>query len=164
MLATVSSAVWFVLAAGTGAVWVPWVITRWRMAYSPWSGWRVAQALGVVLVVAGLVPIVTTFVAFVRAGGTPIPGVYTQELVVRGFNRYVRNPIYVGVIVIVVGQALVLGQWTLLVYAACVWLGTAAFVRFYEEPALALRFGDRYEVYRRAVPAWRPRLRPWSGA
>jgi protein-S-isoprenylcysteine O-methyltransferase Ste14 len=66
--------------------------------------------------------------------------------------------------VIVVGQALLLGQWTLLVYAAFVWLGTAWFVRVYEEPALARRFGARYEAYRRAVPAWRPRLHPWSGS
>jgi protein-S-isoprenylcysteine O-methyltransferase Ste14 len=163
VLSTVGSAVWFVLGAGTGALLVPWVLTGWHVAYPSWAGWRVVQALGVLLVVAGLAPIVWTFVCFVRAGGTPIPGVYTQQLVVSGFNRYVRNPIYVGVIVNIVGQAMVLGQWVLLVYAGCLWLGTAAFVRLYEEPALAQRFGTSYEDYRRAVPAWRPRRRPWSG-
>jgi protein-S-isoprenylcysteine O-methyltransferase Ste14 len=164
MLATIGSVLWFALAAGVGVVWVPWLITAWRVAYSSSSGWRAAQALGVVLIVAGLAPIVWTFVSFVRAGGTPIPGVYTQELVVRGFNQYVRNPIYLGVVVIVVGQALLLGQWQLLVYAACVRLGTAWFVRAYEEPALARRFGAQYQAYRRAVPAWRPRVHPWSGS
>jgi protein-S-isoprenylcysteine O-methyltransferase Ste14 len=49
----------------------------------------------------------------------------------------------------------------LLGYAAVVWLVVAAFVRWYEEPTLSRRFGEQYEEYRRAVPAWRPRLRPW---
>ena len=78
----------------------------------------------------------------------------------RGFNRYVRNPIYLGVLAIVVGEALLLGQWQLLAYAAGVWLVAVWFVRVYEEPALAARFGGEYESYRRAVPAWWPRARP----
>lgn len=163
LLATVGSVVWFAVAGGLGVVLVPGLITGWRVAY-PSPGWRAAQALGLVVILVGLVPVVWTFASFVRAGGTPIPGAFTQELVVRGFNRYVRNPIYLGVIAIVVGEALLLGQWTLLGYAAAVWLGTAWFVRVYEEPALARRFGAQYEVYRRVVPAWRPRLHPWPGS
>ncbi len=116
-----------------------------------------------VVVLAGLLPIVATFTRFVRAGGTPIPGAPTQQLVVAGCNRYVRNPIYLGVLTILLGEALLLGQWKLLPYAAGVWLVAAGFVRLYEEPALARRFGAQYEAYRRAVPAWWPRLHPWSG-
>ena len=133
------------------------------MAY-PSSHWRFAQALGLGLIIVGLAPVVSTFVSFVRAGGTPIPGAFTRELVVHGFNRYVRNPIYLGVLAIVVGEALLLGQRALLVYAVAVWLVAAWFVRGYEEPALARRFGAQYEAYRRAVPAWWPRLHPWSGS
>jgi protein-S-isoprenylcysteine O-methyltransferase Ste14 len=74
--------------------------------------------------------------------------------------RYVRNPMYVTVLAAIVGQASLLGRLVLLLYAAGAWLVIAAFVRFYEEPTLAGRFGADYEGYRRAVPAWWPRLRP----
>jgi len=140
---------------------MPWLITGWKVEYTSTIG-RVAQAIGVALIVVGLAPAVRTFVEFARAGGTPVPGAFTERLVVTGFNGYVRNPIYLGTLVIIVGEALLLGQLSLLVYAAVVWLIAAAFVRRYEEPTLANRFGVDYQVYRRAVPAWRPRLHPWS--
>src|SRR6266540_351001 len=94
--------------------------------------------------------------------GTPAPVAPTETLVVGGLYRYVRNPMYVAVVAAVLGQALLLGRAVLLAYAAAVWLCVAAFVRWYEEPVLAARYGARYEAYRRAVPAWRPRLRPWT--
>ena len=74
--------------------------------------WRVAQVLGVLLIVAGLIPPVNAFVQFVKAGGTPMPIVPTQCLVVTGFNRYVRNPMYVGLLVVILGQALLFGSWS----------------------------------------------------
>jgi protein-S-isoprenylcysteine O-methyltransferase Ste14 len=83
--------------------------------------------------------------------------------VVSGFNRYVRNPVYLGSLLIFSGEALLFGSLRLLVYTAAGWAGAAVFVRWYEEPALTRRFGAEYQAYRRAVPAWRPRLRPWSG-
>ena len=79
-----------------------------------------------------------------------------------GFNRHVRNPIYLAAMTIFVGEALLFGQLSMLLYTVAVWVGAAAFVRWYEEPALAARFGAHYEAYRLAVPAWRPRLRPWT--
>jgi protein-S-isoprenylcysteine O-methyltransferase Ste14 len=63
---------------------------------------------------------------------------------------------------VIVGQGLLLGQATLLLYAAAFLGVTAAFVDGYEEPTLARRYGEQYERYRRAVPAWRPRLTPWK--
>ena len=80
-----------------------------------------------------------------------------------GFNRCVRNPIYLGAVAIFLSEALVLWRLNVLLYAIAVWLGAAAFVRRYEEPALARQFGSDYDEYRRAVPPWRPRLHPWSG-
>ena len=71
---------------------------------------------------------------------------------------------YLAVACTILGQALVLGRATLLVYAAVFAVAVIAFVRAYEEPTLARRYGDQYEAYRRAVPAWRPRLRPWDGS
>jgi protein-S-isoprenylcysteine O-methyltransferase Ste14 len=155
--AAIGSAVYFAAAAGTFAVLIPWLGTGWQVR-GPWPYW----VAGGVLIGAGLVPVVSAFVQFARAGGTPLPLAPTQRLVVSGFHRYVRNPIYLGSLLIFVGEALLFGRPSLLAYAAAGWAGAAAFVRWYEEPALARRFGAEYEAYRRAVPAWRPRLHPWT--
>src|SRR5215213_8766682 len=121
------------------------------------------RPLGGVLLVAGLIALVRAFARFVVEGlGTPAPLAAPERLVVGGAYRHVRNPMYVAVVAAIVGQALVLGRLGLLVYAVVTWLVVAAFVRFYEEPTLASRFGADYEAYRRAVPAWWPRLRPWE--
>ena len=159
--AVITSAAWFVVTGGVGAVLVPWWLTGWRLRH-PLPYWSVAEAVGILLIVAGLIPAVHVFVQFVRAGGTPMPGAMTGRLVVTGFNRHVRNPIYLAAMTIFVGEALLFGQLSMLVYTIAVWVGAAAFVRWYEEPALAARFGADYEAYRRAVPAWRPRLRLWT--
>jgi protein-S-isoprenylcysteine O-methyltransferase Ste14 len=136
--AAIGSAVYFAVAAGIFAVLVPWLVTGWQF-HRPWSYWAVAQAAGVLLIGAGLVPVVS------------------------GFNRYVRNPVYLGSLLIFSGEALLFGSLRLLVYTAAGWAGAAVFVRWYEEPALTRRFGAEYQAYRRAVPAWRPRLHLWSG-
>ncbi|KWX02405.1 hypothetical protein LI90_3448 [Carbonactinospora thermoautotrophica] len=103
------------------------------------------------------------FVRFVVEGqGTPAPVAAPERLVVGGVFRYVRNPMYLASLAAIVGQALVLGQLVLLLYAAAVGVVAAAFVRWYEEPALSRRFGVQYEAYRRAVPPWWPRRRPWE--
>ena len=87
--AAIASAAFFVAAPGTVVGLIPWLITRWEIADST-PMWRIA--VGVVLIVAGLIPPVHAFVQFVKAGGTPMPIAPTQRLVVTGFNRYVRNP------------------------------------------------------------------------
>jgi protein-S-isoprenylcysteine O-methyltransferase Ste14 len=93
--------------------------------------------------------------------GTPAPVASPERLVVGGLYRYVRNPMYLAVLLTIVGEALVLLQPVLLVYAAVVGVAMASFVYGYEEPTLSARFGAEYDAYRRAVPAWWPRLRPW---
>jgi protein-S-isoprenylcysteine O-methyltransferase Ste14 len=114
------------------------------------------------LIIAGLTPAVHAFVEFANAGGTPMPLAPTRHLVVTRFNRYVRNPMYVGLLVAILGQALLFGSVGMLAYAAVVWAATASFVQWYEEPTLSRRYGIAYETYRRNVPAWIPRLRPWN--
>jgi protein-S-isoprenylcysteine O-methyltransferase Ste14 len=117
----------------------------------------------VVVLVAGLIALVGAFVRFVVEGfGTPAPVAAPERLVVGGVYRHVRNPMYVAVLAAIVAQALILGRLGLLLYACAAWLVVAAFVRIYEEPTLTRRFGADYEAYRRAVPAWWPRLRPWK--
>jgi protein-S-isoprenylcysteine O-methyltransferase Ste14 len=132
--------------------------------HKPLPYWVVAQAAGVVLIVAGLIPPVHAFAQFAKAGGTPMPIAPTEHLVVSGFNRYVRNPMYLGLLIVLAGEALLFGQFSLLLYAAAAWVVTASFVRWYEEPTLTRQFGAEYQAYRRAVPAWWPRLRPFDTA
>ena len=81
----------------------------------------------------------------------------------KGFYRYVRNPMYVAVLLMILGQALLLGNAELIVYAAVVGLVAHLFVLAYEEPTLRKTFGREYEIFCRNVPRWLPRLTPWRG-
>ena len=159
--AAVGSAVFFLAAPGVVAGLIPWLLTRCQ-AREPVPYWAPMRVLGAILLVAGLMALIRAFVRFVMEGlGTPAPIADPDRLVVGGVYRYVRNPMYVAVVAAIVGQALLFGQLGLLIYAVAVWLLVAAFVHLYEEPTLTRRFGADYEAYRRAVPAWWPRLRPW---
>jgi protein-S-isoprenylcysteine O-methyltransferase Ste14 len=121
------------------------------------------RLVGGVAILAGLAGLLPAFVRFVVEGvGTPAPVAPTGRLVVGGAYRHVRNPMYLAVGAIIVGQALLLGQAILLLYAVFFAAAVATFVRGYEEPTLLGRFGEQYEAYRREVPRWRPRLRPWK--
>jgi protein-S-isoprenylcysteine O-methyltransferase Ste14 len=157
--AAVGSALFFLLAPGVVMGLIPWLSTRWQ-AREPLPYWAPMRVFGGILLIAGLIALVQAFVRFVVEGfGTPAPVAAPERLVVGGVYRYVRNPMYVAILAAIVGQALLLGQLGLLMYAAALWLFAAAFVRWYEEPALTRRFGADYEAYRRAVPAWWPHLR-----
>lgn len=159
--AAAGSLLFFIVAPGVVAGVLPGWLTGWRAAdLAP--VWLPMRVLGAALLIAGLVVLVHAFVRFVHEGrGTPAPVAPTERLVVGGLYRYVRNPMYVAVLAVIIGQALLLGRSVLLLYAAAVFAAVASFVRWYEEPTLAEQFGDDYEQYRAAVPAWWPRLRPW---
>jgi protein-S-isoprenylcysteine O-methyltransferase Ste14 len=162
LTAAVGSAVFFLVGPGIVVGLIPWLLTDWQVR-EPVPYWTPMRMLGVVLLLAGLIVLIQAFVRFVVEGvGTPAPIAAPEHLVVGGMYRYVRNPMYVAILAAIVGQALLLGQLALLLYAAAIWLIAAAFVRWYEEPALTRRFDTDYEAYRRAVPAWLPRLRPWK--
>jgi protein-S-isoprenylcysteine O-methyltransferase Ste14 len=161
--AALGSALFFLLAPGVVVGLIPWLLTGGWQPREPLPYWAPMRMLGGILLVAGLIVLVGAFVRFVVEGlGTPAPVAAPERLVIGGVYRYVRNPMYVAVVAAIVGQALLLGQLTLLLYAALCWVVVAVFVRFYEEPTLTHRFGADYEAYRRAVPAWWPRLRPWK--
>jgi protein-S-isoprenylcysteine O-methyltransferase Ste14 len=113
---------------------------------------------------AGAAVLLSAFVRFVAEGlGTPAPVAPPEHLVVGGLYRHVRNPMYVAVVASIAGQALLFARPVLLAYGAIAGLAMWAFARWYEESELAERFGAEYEHYRRAVPGWWPRLRPWRG-
>jgi protein-S-isoprenylcysteine O-methyltransferase Ste14 len=157
-IAALGSAAFFVLAPGVTAGLIPWSLTGWDAR----DTWAPLVVVGVVLIAAGLVVVVHAFARFVVEGiGTPAPLAPTEHLVVGGLYRHVRNPMYLAVAAIIIGQALVLGRPGLLLYAAAFVAVTGAFARWYEEPVLRERFGAEYEAYRRAVPGWWPRRRAW---
>ena len=158
--AALGSVVFFALAPGVVAGLVPWWLTSWKAARPAW--WPPLRATGAVLLLAGVGVLVHAFARFVVEGlGTPAPVAPTRELVVGGLYRYVRNPMYLAVLAAIVGQALLLGRPVLLAWAVAMATAFAAFVHWYEEPTLAWQFGERYQAYRRAVPGWWPRRRPW---
>lgn len=160
--AALGSLVFLAVAPGIVAGLVPWWLTGWEKE-EPLPGWALVRILGWVLVAAGVVVVVQAFARFVHEGiGTPAPVAPTEHLVVGGLYRYVRNPMYLAVAATIVGQALILGQPLLLLYAGAFLLTVAAFVRWYEEPTLRRQFGADYETYLRAVPGWWPRRTPWN--
>lgn len=152
---------WAAPAAVAGLV--PYLLTGWTMKppLLPVPGLRVA---GVLLLAAGACIVIECFVRFaVQGRGTPAPVAPTETLVATGLYRVVRNPMYVGVLTAIVGQALLFGSAALLLYAAAIWLAFDAFIAGYEEPTLARQFGDAYENYRNDVPRWIPRFRRTVG-
>jgi protein-S-isoprenylcysteine O-methyltransferase Ste14 len=159
--AAVGSLVFAVGMPGVMAGLVPYSITDgWQGSGAPLA----VQGVGAVLLAVGIGVLAHTVIRFVVEGlGTPFPAAPTQNLVVGGPYRYVRNPMYLAVIAIILGQAAILGSGVLVVYAAIFWVTVASFVRFYEEPKLSSKYREQYAAYRRNVRAWLPRAAPWTG-
>jgi protein-S-isoprenylcysteine O-methyltransferase Ste14 len=159
--AAIGSIVFLFLAPGTVAGLVPWLISGWAFQ-PPFFEAEAVRWAGSALMGAGLVVLLDSFARFAIEGvGTPAPVMPTQHLVVSGWYRYVRNPMYVAVVSAILGQALWFADAWLLVYAAGVWLGFQGFVTLYEEPTLRRTYGQDYEVYCHGVRRWLPRLTPW---
>src|SRR5262249_61441980 len=141
---------------GFGPVW----LTGWESRPAA-DWWLPARVLGIALIAAGGAVLVTAFARFVLEGaGTPAPVAPPEHLVVGGLYRYVRNPMYLAVVAMILGQALLLGQLDLLWYAAVTAAAMVTFVAAYEQPTLSERYGAEYDEYRAAVPGWWPRLHP----
>ena len=155
------SGVWLVIAPGTVAGLLPWLITGWRFGDGLGDSVLV-RGLGLAMIGMGAAALLECFFRFAWTGfGAPVPITPTRKLIVTGLYRHVRNPMYFAVITLVIGEALLLGQPALLAYAATAWLFFHLFVIGYEEPTLAEQFPDEHARFIRAVPRWIPRLRPW---
>ena len=162
-LAILGSAIFLVIAPGIVAGYVPWRICRWH-AGAPLLGISSLRVLGVLLVAVGLPVLLDSFARFALQGlGTPAPIFPTRHLVVSGLFRYVRNPMYVAVLSLILGQGLLFGSIRVLEYGIAVWVGFFLFVVIYEEPTLRNSYGNEYEEFCANVPRWIPRLRPWRG-
>ncbi len=155
--ATAGSALFLVVAPGVVAGLIPWALSGWQSGGA--AGWFVPlRIVGAGLCLAGILALLGAFARFVLEGaGTPAPVAPTERLVVGGLYRWVRNPMYVAVVALILGQALLLARPVLLTYAVLAWSVMALFVRWYEEPVLRARYGVSYDAYRHAVRAWVPR-------
>jgi protein-S-isoprenylcysteine O-methyltransferase Ste14 len=164
ILAILGSALFLIFAPGIVAGLVPWWISKWNVQ-EPFFGFAPIRALGVVLVVVSVVVLLESFGRFALQGvGTPAPVFPTRHLVVKGLYRYVRNPMYLAVVSVIFGQAMIFANVGLLVYGALSWMTFHLFVLAYEEPTLQRTFGAEYDAFRANVPRWIPRLSPWSGS
>jgi protein-S-isoprenylcysteine O-methyltransferase Ste14 len=156
------SALFLALAPGTVAVLIPWLISGWVFQPAP-SGFMLARIFGAMLIVIGAIILLESFARFALHGfGTPSPTFPTRRLIVGGFYRFVRNPMYVALMSTVLGQGLLFWNMGVLAYAGAVWVACHIFVMTYEEPKLRETFGWEYESYCFNVPRWLPRPGPWK--
>jgi protein-S-isoprenylcysteine O-methyltransferase Ste14 len=159
--AVLGSALFFVVAPAMLAGLIPWSITHWEFR-PPFLAVEATRLAGVAFIIAGVPGVLDSFARFALQGlGTPAPIAPPRNLVVSGLYRYVRNPIYVALVAVILGQAVLFADWRLLVYGALLWLFFHIVVIAFEEPTLRESFGAEYESYRVNVPRWLPRLTPW---
>jgi protein-S-isoprenylcysteine O-methyltransferase Ste14 len=143
---------------------VPGVVADWRIR-GAFLGVDALRGVSVVLIAVGTLSLLDCFARFALEGrGTPAPVAPTGHLVVSGQYRYVRNPMYVAVVTVILGQGLLFGSTRVLGYAAVVWCCFHAFVLAYEEPTLQSQFGEAYSRYQAGVRRWWPAVRPWDPA
>lgn len=150
------SLLFLILAPGTVAGYIPLVLLRKGSLID--TGFIAYLAFPLWLI-GGVIVLWSFWNFLVQGGGTPAPVDPPKELVAVGFYRYVRNPMYAGILGIITGHFLWFGYWNLLLYAVIVFAAFHTFVTHYEEPTLKRNFGASYEEYLRKVPRWIPRLR-----
>jgi len=148
--------VFTVFVPGTVAGYVPW---RLRQNAAPVTGPEQWAAIGVIAIGIALY-LHTAFWGFaVIGGGTPAPIAPTKILVVKGLHRFVRNPMYIGVALVIGGQAWLFHSRHIAIYMVGMLLVAHVFVISYEEPTLRKQFGEEYDHYRASVPRWIPKFR-----
>ncbi len=157
--AALGSLAFLVLAPGIVAGLIPWLITGWR-PLPPGDGLDALRWTGVLLIASGVAIVLEAFARFALVGlGTPAPVAPTRTLVISGFYRFVRNPMYVAVSALIFGQAVLFASWGVALYGVVIAVAFHTFVVLYEEPTLAEAYGEQYAAYRAATPRWIPRLR-----
>jgi protein-S-isoprenylcysteine O-methyltransferase Ste14 len=158
MLLLVKNILFTVLVPGTVAIYVPlWIIAP-RAVTTPLE-WNTTQIVALLPLSLGTASYFWCLWHFAVTGhGTPAPIDAPKRLVVQGLYRYIRNPMYVGVLLVIMGWALFFESWALLIYGLVVWITVHLFVVLVEEPMLEQQFGEAYVRYRNQVGRWLPRL------
>ena len=156
-MTTVKSLLFLVVAPGIVAGYIPLVLLR----NSPQIETGIFAYLAFPLWLIGTIILLWCFWDFIQKGkGTPAPIDPPKELVATGFYRYVRNPMYVGVLIIIVGHIFWFKTIWMAAYAVIIFLAFHLFVTLYEEPTLKKKFGASYEDYLQKVPRWIPSIKP----
>ncbi len=153
----------FVIGALFVSIWT-WFVPRWIAGTKLVPRWNAGAAI---LMTIGALIVLRCVWDFAWTGrGTPAPFDPPRRLVVKGLYRWVRNPMYLGMGLFLIGEALLLPQITLpmLIMVAILWIAVTAFIILYEEPTLRRLFGSDYEEYCRHVRRWIPRLTPFDKA
>lgn len=146
-----------VVVPGTVAVYIP---MRLLGGYAKPGGGLLTWLGASVIIIGAAIYFRCAWEFAARGLGTPAPIAPTKFLVTTALHRYVRNPMYIGVALFILGQAMVFRSLHVAEYAALMLFTAHVFVIFYEEPTLHRQFGESYDEYRRSVPRWLPRFRP----
>ena len=154
---TLRSLLWTILFPGFFAGFLPWRYFGVSEVRLDWT--NALHVLGLILVASGSALLIACIVEFARRGrGTLSPVDPPKELVVQGLYRYVRNPMYLSVSTIVLGEVMLTKSMPLFIYWV-IWFACAnLFVMGYEEPYLRRQFGESYAAYTRSVGRWIPRF------
>jgi protein-S-isoprenylcysteine O-methyltransferase Ste14 len=157
-LAVLGTVIFTILAPGTVTVVVPYLLLASRLQiFAVEIG--TLRFFGSVPIIAGVLIYSWCAWDFAFSGtGTPAPIAPPKQLVIRGLYRYVRNPMYVGVLLVLFGEALLFESVELFLYAFLVFFMFRTFVVYYEEPTLSRRFTDSYRRYCGSVPRWIPKF------
>lgn len=150
------TALFSVIVPGTVAIYIP---SRLAGGLTMWPTGGLAWLGAVVILLGAAIYFRCAWEFAVRGLGTPAPIAPTKYLVTTALHRYVRNPMYIGVALAIVGEAALSRSLHVLEYAAVMLSAAHCFVVLYEEPTLRKQFGESYEQYRRSVPRWIPRIR-----
>ena len=145
------------------SIWT-WFVPRWVAGNDAFENPR---PLGWIVIALGVSIALACALEFAWRGiGTPAPFDPPRRLVITGLYRWVRNPMYVGLGVLLLGEAIAFPRITvtMLFMIAALWLATTIFIITFEEPALRSKFGDDYAAYCRNVRRWIPRLRPFDNS
>ncbi len=158
-----------IVLPGTGVILVPavilWVSRNTRFASLLAGPGQIVFWVGLGALTIGLAISIWTVMLFANVGrGTPAPWDPPKKLVIRGPYRHVRNPMITGVLFMLLAEALFFSSWPLAGWTVIFFLGNAIYFPLIEEKGLVKRFGDKYVAYRKHVPRWIPRLRPWDQA
>ncbi len=120
-------------------------------------------ALGTACIAFGLFLMAKTISLFAGVGqGTLAPWEPPKKLVVKGVYRHVRNPMISGVLFILCGQSLIFGSTAIVAWFLFFLMGNLTYIPLLEEPGLEKRFGEDYALYKKNVPRWIPRVKPWQ--
>ncbi len=139
------------------------VVVPWLLDPHPVPARGVPLVAGLILISLGLYIMARTIAGFFEIGkGTLAPWDPPRKLVVIGMYAHVRNPMILGVIIIVVGESLAVSSLPIFGFAAFAFLLNTFYFIFSEEPGLEKRFGEEYREYKRNVPRWLPRWKPWK--